>query len=396
MQNVGNGLTKGRQAILTGLMAWSLAMLWLCWRSGIQHDYEAYLQLWDSFLAGQDPWQPENAYGPLHTVTGLLRHFGPLAPKFVIVGTMLIANAFFVSELLRRRGVSPILIVYLLAVPTNVLVVGMGIIYGLNDAMVATLLVGAVILRCRNQFLCCGVLVGVAALTKYYPLLLLPFFALDKGRIRWIVIAGGAGVFGLGFAAALAVWGNGPLRAIAFGAERGPKLLSIISALSSVYGDGFTGWLIRYNSLFVVLGVAATLLFSWKARLNWLEGVVIGYLTMLTLYKVGHQQFYIPWLFMVASLPLMSSRPSDVIAMILMPAVLLLSLYQFGYQFGSDGYQKQLFWIRQFAGFIAFLVSATSIAVCSMYLSTFRGNVSSRQNRVTSQMIADPTVGDTN
>jgi hypothetical protein len=110
----------------------------------------------------------------------------------------------------------------------------------------------------------------------------------------------------------------------------------------------------------------AALLFSWKARLNWLEGVVIGYLVMLTLYKVGHPQFYLPWLFMVASLPLVSKQSADRMAIILLPAVLLLSLHQIGYQFGSDSYNSELYWPQRYVGFIAFLVSTVSIAVCAV------------------------------
>src|SRR5262249_42125590 len=159
-----------------------------------------------------------------------------------------------------------------------------------------------------------------------YPLLLLPLFALDEGKLRWSVVTGGVIIFFPGFIAALAIWGVGPLKAIYYGSIRGPSPLSAIQSLESVFGDGgAVGWLIRYNSFLVVSGVMAALLFSWKARLNWLEGVVIGYLVMLTLYKVGHQWFYLPWLFMVASLPLVGKQSADRMAIILLPAVLLLS-----------------------------------------------------------------------
>jgi hypothetical protein len=143
-------------------------------------------------------------------------------------------------------------------------------------------------------------------------------------------------------------------------------LLSAINALQSVFGDGgAVGWLIRYNSCLVVSGVMAVVLFSWKARLNWLEGVVIGYLVMLTLYKAGHPQFYLPWLFMVASLPLVSQQSADRMAIILLPVVLLLSLHQIVYQFGSD---SDNFELQRYVGFIAFLVSTVSIAVCAVDL----------------------------
>jgi hypothetical protein len=352
---------------VVGLIAWSLAMLWLCWRSGVQHDYGAYLKQWGSLLHENDPWNHKNTYGPLHNVIGLLISINPLAPKFFMVGALLLANATLLLALLRERGTSPIQAVYLLAVPTNVLVVGMGIIYGLNDAIVAALLVAAVLMRHRGKWLACGVLVGLAALTKYYPLLLLPFFAIDEGKVQWAVIKGGVIVFIVGLVAAMAIWGDGLIEAIIYGSGRRPKMLSVLKSLRVLFGRDPVSLLVAYNSIAVVLGVAVALTFAWRARLSWLEGVVIGYLVMLTLYKVGHQQFYIPWLFMVASLPLLDKRSSDSMAVILIPAILLLSLYQFGYQFGSDSYQKELGWVREYGGLMAFSVSIASVVLYMVY-----------------------------
>jgi hypothetical protein len=351
--------------VKSGLVVWSLMMLWLCWWSGIQHDYVWYLKQWQNLLKGNDPWgSAGNAYGPLHTAIGFLLPLGPLAPKFLMVGALLGANALLVIELLHERSMRPIQIIYLLAIPTNVLVIGAGVIYGLNDAFVAALLVTAALLRRRGRFLPCGVFIGLAALTKYYPLLLLPLFALDEGKLRWSVVAGGVIIFFPGLISAVAIWGVGPLRAIHFGSLRGPSLLSAIKALQSLFGDeGAVGWLIRYNSCLVVLGVMAALVFSWKVRLNWLEGVAVGYLVMLTVYKAGHPQFYLPWLFMVASLPLLGKQSADRMAIILLPIVLLLSVHQIIYQFGSDSYNLEL---ERYVGFIAFLVSTVSIAVCAV------------------------------
>ena len=55
-------------------------------------------------------------------------------------------------------------------------------------------------------------------------------------------------------------------------------------------------------------------------------------------------------------------------AIVLLPAVLLLSLTDFGYRFASDGYYGVLGWVRSYAGFIAFPVSAASIAFCAFTL----------------------------
>ena len=165
------------------------------------------------------------------------------------------------------------------------------------------------------------------------------------------------------------LWGNGPIDAIFYDSGRGPKLLSILAALASTYGkDGVVGWLIRYDTWLVVAGVGFAFLWAWKRRLHWLESAVLGYLVMLTLYKTGHQQFYLPWLFMVAALLLVDRPPADRMALVLLPAVLLLSLYQYGYDIASDYYGQVLGWVRSYGGFIAFPVSASSIAACVIVL----------------------------
>src|SRR4029079_10276140 len=115
-------------------------------------------------------------------------------------------------------------------------------------------------------------------------------------------------------------------------------------------------WLIENNTYFVLGGAAATFLFAWKASLSWLEGVVLGFFVVLLLYKVGHEQFYVPWLFMVACLPLVNTRSADPMAFIFLPAVLLLSLYDFYrdsnyyvYEYYTNSvYRYELEWLKTY------------------------------------------------
>ena len=151
------------------------------------------------------------------------------------------------------------------------------------------------------------------------------------------------------------------------------KTLSVLSSLQNLFGDGrIVHFFIRYNTYFVVSGVAATFVFAWRAKANWLEGAVLGYLVLLTPYKIGHQQYYLPWLFMIASLPLVNRQSADRMAIILLPAILLLSLYHFGYEFGSDEYHDVLGWVRSYGGFIAFPVGVASITACVINLWRYR------------------------
>jgi uncharacterized membrane protein len=352
--------------VVAALILGSFLLFMYCREAGIQHDYTRYVAQWQLVLDGAPPWSTDNAYGPLHTLLAFLLPFGRIKPKYFMVGLMLLANALLALELYRERGFQKIQLVYLLAIPTNILFIGIGILYGLNDALVAAFLVFAVLLRRCKHPLAAGAMIALAGLVKYYPLALLPFFALDKRKINWPVIVSGALVFIGGFAVSLAVWGQGPLTAILFNTTRVPKLLSILASLQSVFGEaGVTGFLIQYNVIIMGLGVALALLFAWLNRLNWLEGALLGYLVMLMLYKVGNQQFYLPVLFMVACLPLMNRKPADRMAVSLIPLVLFLSLYQYGYQFASDSYHNEMSWVRAYGGFAAFVINLASItAVC--------------------------------
>lgn len=352
---------------LAGLAIWSVCMIWISWDYGVVHDYRAYLKQWRSLIETGDPWIRGNAYGPLHQVVGLLYPVDRLAPKMLMVGAMVVANFALFFDLVRTRRVTPIQWVYLLAIPTNLLIYIVAILYGLNDALVAALLIAAVLARHRSLWVTCGTFVALAALLKFYPLLLLPFFAIDTTRINWRVLISGGLVFAAGLIAAWMAWGNGFLDAMLFGANRGPKLLSVIRSIDAAFGRNAAAALITYNTEMVMLGVLGAFALSIRMRLVWLESAVLGYLVMLTVYKVGHNQFYIPWLFMVAALPLLNRKSADRMAVVFLPMCLFLSLYQFGYHFASDGYRKELGWVRDYVGFVAFAISITSISVALVF-----------------------------
>lgn len=76
------------------------------------------------------------------------------------------ANIALVVDLLRARGAAPIQMIYLMVIPANVLVVGVGVIYGLNDALVAALVVAAVLCKHRLLYIAAGSLLGLAALLR--------------------------------------------------------------------------------------------------------------------------------------------------------------------------------------------------------------------------------------
>ncbi len=102
---------------------------------------------------------------------------------------------------------------------------------------------------------------------------------------------------------------------------------------------------------------------AWRTKLHWLETSVLGLLAVLVTYKVGHQQFYLPWLFLVAALPLAATGSARRLAWACIPMVLFLSVFQWGYAYGSDGYHQILGAVRQNVGFFAFALAVLTFAL---------------------------------
>ncbi len=151
------------------------------------------------------------------------------------------ANAFLVNQLILTNDIrhedwdfqNAWIFFYVIAVPANVLIISMGFAYGLNDTLVAALVVAAIIARHRGLVLVAGASLGLAALLKYYPVFLIPLFALENWRFRPRLVVGAAAVFLVGFAAAVWIWGDAFLVSFDNNVARGPKLFSILAALKS-------------------------------------------------------------------------------------------------------------------------------------------------------------------
>ena len=118
--------------------------------------------------------------------------------------------------------------------------------------------------------------------------------------------------------------------------------------------------------IFVAVVALLSVLVAWKTRMHWLEASVLGLMAVLVTYKVGHQQFFLPWLVLVAALPLAGTQGARRLALICIPTVLFLSVFQWGYAYGSDGYRQVLGGVRQNVGFVAFALALATFAACRL------------------------------
>ncbi len=354
-------------------LTWAAWLVWIAATALPQHDYVAYVKQWQLVLDGLDPWSTNNAYGPIHNLLAYLLPLGSMAPRVLIVGSFAAAILVLFRELWDRSGPAGAYGPILLAVATNVLIIGLAR-YGLNDLLCAAMIVVAVVLRVRGSLVLCGTLLGAAALLKFYPLVLVPFFALDRRDISWRIAVAALSTFVLGMFAAYLCWGASVFDPLIYGSARGPKLLSVLATLEYLFGrQGVVRLLVRLDLALVILAAAAGLAVAYVKRLDWLSGAVLGFLGVLAFYKVGHQQFYVSWLVLVAALPLVGGPR---LAFVCIPFALFLSLFQWGYQFVSNERYLDMPAIRGYVGAIAFGLSVATIWI-GIRAATAPGSISS-------------------
>ena len=347
--------------VLPWIVALSTIAMAIAVTTGVWHDYLDYRLQWRLVLDGQDPWSTNSAYGPLHNAFALLVPIHELVPKVVTAAAILVANGLLLLRLLATRPLLEWRTTYLVAFGGNILVLISAFLFGLNDAFVAALILGAVLARLDGRLILAGTLLGLATLDKYYPALLVPFFAMDERRIDTRLILASLVTIFLGFAIAVWLWGTAWLEAIIFGVSRDATILSIfrpIAVLGRHLGiASVTDLLVRFNGPLVVLVWLGAIAFAWARRDNWLVGACWGFFAVLLTYKVGNPQFWVSWLALVAALPLLSRPDADRLARLSWPFAIFLSVFEIGYVVLQPRYyQGQWLWVNDVIGVPAFLL----------------------------------------
>jgi hypothetical protein len=358
-------LRKRDIAVIVALVAWSGAMCVLAVLRGVRHDYVQYLRQWSLVRNGEDPWSGSNTYGPVHNLLAFLAEPSRLGPKLFLVVAFLAVNFLLLCALLRTRPTASPLLAYAAIVPLNFAVISVVASFGLNDALVAAFLGLAVLARFRGRLLLAGAFVGLAILLKYYPALLVPFLCLDGRRLNLKPLLAAIATTAVGIALSFVVWGDGVVASLTMGVSREPKLLSVLYALEQHPELGgrsaVVDFLVRANTIFVLLGVALCVVLVFWLRLSWIEGAAIGTLVYLLIYKVGHPQFFIPWLFLLVGLLILGTARSRYLAYCCLPYVLFISVFQVGYEVLTDGYREIGAGVRANVGFVAFTLGVATI-----------------------------------
>jgi hypothetical protein len=350
---------------VSAFLAWAGVPMVFAALVGIRHDYASYVGQWQLVLDGANPWSTDNAYGPLHNALAPLMRLGPLGPKFFMATLFILANAVFLRAL-SKGATTKDYAIYLICIAGNSYTLIMVFGYSLNDSLVASLVLLAIVARHRGRLLLAGVLVGAAVTLKYYPLFLLPFLALDGRRFHWRIFAGAAGAIAAVFLLGLLLWGGDMLAPLRFGVVRPPTQLSIFAFLRNhsawVGGAEVVALLVRWNVVVIFAVWGSFVVLAWTWRMNWLEAMVIGFLLVLLSYKVGHTQFFLSWVCMVAALPLMQTNSARRLAWLAVPMALFLAVFQVAYIGLKFGHMDIYLALNREVGAFAFALGVATVA----------------------------------
>lgn len=272
---------------------------------GDVQDYHLYLDIWREILAGHDPWYlvaggpmgaySLNAYGPLYNLLALPTTWNPLGPKLIFAGAYW-ALASRLALAAPRRGLpgwaAPALALWF-AGPFAWVEIA---VFGHFDVLVALLGLAAIESRANGRWPAAAAWTASGVLLKYFPAVLAPFLALDRGKVRWRWLAATAGLSAAGLGVARSIWGPSVFRPIALATGRESAGLSIFRALRGYYSPIDRDTLVfstdEYSGPILLLG----LFLAWRrARRDGLDPATAGVLAVaatLTLYKVGFPQYF--------------------------------------------------------------------------------------------------------
>lgn len=342
--------------------------------TGAQLDYADYLMHWQALLDGLDPWMQDrgesrNAYGPLHLLFAPMAYLHPLLAK-VVAGLIVFLSAVLIGRQLVRddRLLDPAILVLSLLTILSPFIWATVFHLGHNDIVTAFLVLLAFLCHMRERPTWVGVILGLAVLHKFYPILLLPFLvvSVDGIRIRtvafcFLVVAAGLGV-------SFAIWGEDALGPLIYTQDRSPTLLSIfrVSAAYPSVGQRLFG--IADMSVFsmpAMLAVGAVIsLYVYLYRIPALLGAISGLLAMLLLYKVGYQQYYITYFLLLALATVhWRDRRYQMTILLSIPFVIFVTAFEvyFDLSFRAEPYPFIPAIVRHHIGIPAFLIGVPTV-----------------------------------
>jgi hypothetical protein len=273
--------------------------------AGPIHDYYFYVQMWYEVRQGHDPWfivpgpnglAPLNGYGPLFNLLAGLAWIVPLAPKLLFTYVYILFSVWQIKSFTRHRRPSGMSLVMVMALFWNPFPWVEIAIRGHFDILVALFCLGAIRAWTRGHDFRSGTCLALGVLLKFFPVVLLPFLALDRGRLRTRFLIVAVATIALGMGLSFAHWGRTTLAPLSFAATRKSNCLSIFAFIRGRYSplrlfteDANIDYLAP-----VILFVALLRAWSWyRLRHPDIEAAgVVAVTTTALLYQTGFPQYH--------------------------------------------------------------------------------------------------------
>lgn len=272
--------------------------------SGELHDYILYQGFWTVVRRGEDPWfiengfwglQPPNAYGPLFNPLAYLTVIHRLAPKLLFALAYIAPAVVFTKGLATRGRTSWLAAVGLIAWAWTPFAWIEVAVRGHFDVLVGLASVLAVHARRRDRDFSCASALAVGVLLKYIPIVLLPFLALDRGRIRVRLVLLTSALIALGLGLSCLVWGPSTFAPLGFAATRFSTYLSIFRFLRGRYSPlqaaGYPVDLDRYCLPILALALLGAWWWCRTRRTDPATAAVLAMLLTMLLYRNGFPQY---------------------------------------------------------------------------------------------------------
>jgi ABC-type multidrug transport system fused ATPase/permease subunit len=272
---------------------------------------------------------------------------------------------FLVNLCMFHRLENPTLLM-LLAVPLNSLTYYIVAEYGLNDGFVAGVIGISFYLRLvKKRFILAGIFMGLGALMKFYPLLVLPFFCLeDTRKFRYDV-----------FFSAILTFVSGYMCSFVIGAENvfdslfknhlllEAKLLSVLYSIDFRFDSALLNYLIDKNAVLLLVSLALCFRLTIKYSMPWYLSSLFSYVVILVFYKIGNQQYWLGLMMLIQCVGLVDHTRNYM--KLYLPAVIFISIFQIGYQvLGS--YWSEYFFIRKNIGYVSYIILSV-LLILSFY-----------------------------
>lgn len=287
------------------LFFWIAFVMMLALLVGAQQDYIAYQIQWQQVLDGKNPWLAaedwqQNAYGPVFNSLALLFKVHHMLPRLFFIAVWAFGSFKLFQDLPRER-VSQAVLFLLFNVFFLVELIG----FGHFDVLIAVAIFLGVRAYRKQKDVLAGVLFATAIGLKFYPIVVLPFLALDQGgRIRARFIASTVFFTVFIFAVAWMIWGNAIWTPLFFAAGREARQLSIFNFINGedsalkrlgVFVPQYT-W-----KIVLVLAGGFTFLCHLRKRMEPEQACLAALLITFLIYPAGHAQFQTVLFFLALS-----------------------------------------------------------------------------------------------